>query len=140
MDITVDRLKHSKGVATKMKEMALNEPSKYPFDPDSMYVLGMLHDIGYEFSEKQEQHANRGGEVLKAQNYKYWKEVYYHGIAQTEYDSPELRLLNNVDMTTDPTGKYMTIQERIDDIAARYGKGSWQEKEAIELARMLEWG
>ena len=32
----------------------------------------------------------------------------------------------------------MTIQQRIEDIAKRYGKGSWQENEAIELAKQIE--
>lgn len=34
--------------------------------------------------------------------------------------------------------EYMTIQQRIEDIAKRYGKGSWQENEAIELAKQIE--
>ena len=74
---------------------------------------------------------------MKEQNYKYWQEVFYHGISQNEYDSPMLRLLNYVDMITGPTGEYITIRERIDDISKRYGKGSWQEQEAIELSKLL---
>lgn len=138
MQITDDRLKHSLAVATKMKIMSQTNNEKYPVDPDEAFVLGMLHDIGYEFSQEQQEHANKGGLVLKKQGYKFWKEVYYHGIPQKEYDSPMLRLLNCVDMITGPTGEYMTIQERIDDIAERYGKGSWQEVEAIELAKQFE--
>lgn len=138
MQITDNRLKHSLAVATKMKIMVQTDNEKYPVDPDEAFVLGMLHDIGYEFSQEQQEHANKGGLVLKKQGYKFWKEVYYHGIPQKEYDSPMLRLLNYVDMITGPTGEYMTIQERIDDIAERYGKGSWQEVEAIELAKQFE--
>lgn len=138
MDITIDRMKHCLAVAAKMKELALHEPQKYPVDPEDAFVLGMLHDIGYEFAQEQREHAGRGGLILQKQDYKYWKEVYYHGIPQEEYDSPMLRLLNYADMTTGPTGAYMTIQERIDDIAERYGKGSPQETEAMRLADMLQ--
>lgn len=138
MDITIDRMKHSLAVAAKMKELARQEPEKYPVDPEDAFVLGMLHDIGYEFSKEQKEHAAKGGLILQKQDYKYWKEVYYHGIPQKEYDSPMLRLLNYADMITGPTGVYMTIQERINDIAERYGKGSWQELEAESLANILK--
>ena len=137
MEITIDRMKHSVAVAIKMKELVIQKPDKYGCSPDDAFVLGMLHDIGYGFSDDQKEHANKGGMVLKEQGYKYWQEVYYHGIPQEEYDSQMLKLLNYVDMITGPTGEYMTVQERIDDIADRYGKGSWQELEAIELSRKL---
>lgn len=137
MEITADRLKHSLAVARKMKALAAEFPKEYLMDPEDAFVLGFLHDIGYEFCDEQRDHANIGGEILKAQGYKYWKEIYYHGVPQNEYDSPALRLLNYVDMITGPSGEEMTVKERIDDIAARYGKDSTQEIEAIELARLL---
>jgi predicted hydrolase (HD superfamily) len=138
MGITFNRLKHSLAVANKMKSLAQSEYEKYPVNVDDAFVLGMVHDIGYEFAEEQKEHAKQGGLVLKKQGYVYWKEVYYHGIVQTEYDSKMLRLLNYADLTTGPHGDDMTIDERISDIANRYGKGSWQEVEAIKLARMIQ--
>ena len=137
MKITIDRIKHSLSVATKMKELATTDQEKYQVNPDDAFLLGMLHDVGYEFSEEQKEHASKGGLILKEQNYKYWQEVFYHGVPQDEYDSPMLRLLNYVDMITGPTGEYMTIRERINDITKRYGKGSWQEQKAIELSKVL---
>ncbi len=101
-------------------------------------VLGLLLAIGYEFFDVQNEHANKGGLVLKDQGYKYWKEVYYHGIPQDEYDSPMLRLLNYADMITGPAGEHMTIEQRIDDIAKRYGEGSRQTSEARKLAEKLD--
>lgn len=138
MTITINRLKHSLAVATKMKKMATESPNGYSVVPDDAFVLGLLHDIGYEFSQTQREHAHRGGLVLKAQGYRYWREIYYHGIPQEEYDSPMLRLLNYADMTTGPDGEQMTIQARINDIALRYGKESWQEQEAIALAEQIQ--
>ena len=137
MEITIDRLKHSLSVARKMRSLAIEDPQRYPVDPNEAYVLGLVHDIGYDFSDEQKEHAHKGGELLEAQGYKYWKEVYYHGVCQTEYDSVMLRLLNYVDMITGPTGEYVTIRERIEDIAQRYGMGSWQEEEAIKLTNRL---
>ena len=110
---------------------------KYSATPDELFILGMLHDIGYEFSETQSEHNTKGGLILKEQGYKFWKEVYYHGVPQTTYQSPELMLLNAVDMTIGPDGTELTMNERLDDIALRYGKGSVQYLEAIKLMEML---
>lgn len=137
MEITENRLKHSHAVAARMKELAIEKPEQFPVFPDEAFILGMLHDIGYEFVDEQSKHAHAGGEILKEQGYKYWQEVYYHGIPQVEFDSPMLRLLNYVDMITGPDGTYMTINERIEDIVERYGAASRQAKEAIELSKTL---
>jgi hypothetical protein len=115
-----------------MKKMAETEHDVYPVNPDEAFILGMLHDIGYEFSKRPEEHAEKGGFLLKEQGYKFWNEIRYHSIVQTEYDSSMLRLLNYADITTGPAGQDMTIQERISDIAERYGKGSLQETEAVK--------
>ncbi len=137
MDLTSDRMNHCLSVAKKMRELATHFPDKYPVNPDEAFVLGLLHDVGYEFSEEQKEHANKGGLLLKEQGYKYWKEVFYHGIPQDEYSSKMLTLLNYVDMITGPKGDYMTVEERINDIANRYGEDSWQTKEAIALSRKI---
>lgn len=137
MEITYNRLKHMNEVAKRMKDYVIQHSEKFDCKPEDMYILGAIHDIGYAFVEKQEDHAVVAGEVLKSQGYKYWKEVYYHGIAQDEYDSVELRLLNYMDITTGPTGNVVTIEERIDDIKHRYGEDSYQAKEAIKMAEMV---
>lgn len=135
MDITLDRLKHSLSVANKMRELAKDEAE---VDSDDAFILGLLHDIGYQFTENTGEHAKVGGEVLRNQGYKYWKEVYYHGIPQEDFDSTMLQLLNYADMTIGPTGNELTIEERILDISNRYGKGSIQEETAIALAKQLK--
>lgn len=125
-------------VANKMKKLVAENEQVYMIGPDEAFVLGILHDIGYEFSEKQQEHANKGGMILKEQGYRFWKEIFYHGTPQMEYDSAELWLLNFVDMITGPKGESMTISQRISDIADRYGKGSLQETEAIKLAEQIK--
>lgn len=135
MTITFSRLKHSLGVANKLRELVKGNSA---INSDAAFVLGLLHDIGYEFTSNTKEHAKVGGELLKSQGYIYWKEVYYHGIPQNNYDSQLLRLLNYADMTIGPTGEEMIIEQRILDIANRYGKGSVQEETAIALAKQLE--
>ena len=127
-------MKHSLEVARKMKEIVTKHADKYECSPDDAFVLGLIHDVGYEIVSDQNEHANKGGLMLKAQGYIYWKEVYYHGFPQEEYMSSLLELLNYVDLITGPSGETMTVKQRIEDIAKRYGKGSIQESQAIKLS------
>ena len=104
---------------------------------EEMFVLGFLHDIGYEFAEQQCDHASVGGEMLKNQGYKYWKEVSCHGKLDVEYISEELTMLNIADMSIDSTGKEVGASARLSDIASRYGIDSKQYIEAEQLARKI---
>ena len=63
-----DRLKHSIAVARKMIEIG----KEYGLDDSQLqdlFVLGLNHDIGYEFTTN-EGHEHIGGEILKRNNYK----------------------------------------------------------------------
>lgn len=121
-----------------MRDIVKRNIHQYSCDPDDMFILGMLHDIGYEFVEDQGEHAHAGGIKLKAQGYVYWKEVFYHGIPQTDYSSKELELLNYVDMIIGPDGAEMSIKQRIENIEERYGKYSEQALKAKELEEQIK--
>lgn len=111
-----DRLKHILGVARVMSENA----ERLGLNKQEMFMLGMLHDIGYEFGEISE-HNKIGGEILKRQNYKYYNEVFYHGILNPPYSSLELDLLNYADLHITKYGDYVTIEQRLEDIGSRWG-------------------
>ena len=104
---------------------------------EEMFILGYLHDVGYEFSEQQCDHANIGGEMLRNQGYKYWKEVSYHGKLEVDYSSEELDMLNMADMRIDSKGNDVGVEKRLEDIATRYGKASMQFIEAELLAKKM---
>ena len=73
--ITQNRWQHILGVARKCKEYAAKlRPDDSQFAED-MFVLGMLHDMGYEFIESNASHGAIGGEILKRSCYRFWKEV-----------------------------------------------------------------
>ena len=118
-----DRLKHSLSVARKMVEIAksknLNEE-----DIRNCFVIGYNHDIGYEFDENKFNHNIIGGEILKNSNFKYWKEIYYHGQIDTEYKSLYLDILNQADMQIDKYGNDVGYDKRLEDIKNRYGEDS----------------
>ena len=80
----LDRLKHSIAVARKMVEIAkklnLNEE-----EIKNCFIIGYNHDVGYEFTINGINHNIIGGELLKNSNFKYWREIYYHGEINNEY-------------------------------------------------------
>lgn len=120
--ITENRWKHILGVARKCKEFACKFKSNDGKFAEDMFLLGLLHDMGYEFMESNAGHAAIGGEILKRNNYKYWQEVFLHGDETVEGMSDELFILNSADMSTGPSGENFTFEERLAEIAARFGK------------------
>lgn len=137
MKISNDRLSHSLAVARRMKEIVELNKEKFNISNDDAFILGFLHDVGYEFCDKQEDHESTGGVLLKSQGYKFWTEVYYHGKNQNEYNSMELDLLNYVDMTTSIKGEFISIEERILDIGERYGLESVQYTDAVVMREKI---
>ena len=132
----IDRLKHSYAVATKMvsiaKEMNLSNE-----DINNCFIIGFNHDIGYEFVDKGINHGKVGGELLKNTNFKYWKEIYYHGLLQDEYNSLYLDILNKADMQIDKYGNDVGYTKRLEDIKSRYGEESKVYKTCLELVNRL---
>ena len=120
-----DRLNHSLAVANKMVEIGKDLNLKES-DLQDLFVLGYNHDIGYEFCTDNLKHNIIGGELLKNNGYKYWKEVYYHGNPDAEYKSLFLKILNMADMKIDKYGNDVGYEKRLEDIKARYGEDSIQ--------------
>lgn len=83
-------------------------------------------------------HAQQGAEIIERNNYKYWKEIHYHGKPNCKYDSLALRLLNTADLTADRNGNYVTVEDRLKDVKQRYGETSFQYIEFVQLAKELE--
>ena len=132
----LDRLKHSLSVANKMveigKEFNLDEG-----DLQDLFILGYNHDIGYNFYSNQIEHNIVGGEKLKDNQYKYWKEVYYHGNPDCEYQSLFLKILNMADMQIDKFGNDVGYEKRLEDIKNRYGVNSIQLMNAKKIVDTL---
>lgn len=137
MAFSSDRANHSLTVAKLMYEKAL-EKTGDEFYAKKMFHLGLVHDIGYQFTENNKVHAHVGGEFLKQEGYEYWKEVYDHGDPNlTERPSDEWFLLNFADMHTDGKGNRVTFDERLKDIGDRYGYESQEYKMAYTLIKAM---
>ncbi len=136
--IDTSRSNHILGVARKAKALALKlKPNDEKYAED-MFLLGILHDIGYEFTKNNAIHSHVGGEILKRANYNYWREVSLHGDESIENMSDELFLLNYADMTTGPNGEDFSFEERLADIVNRYGKESTAYKKCIIVVEKLK--
>lgn len=120
--ITQNRWQHILGVARKAKMLAEKlKPDNAQYAED-MFLLGVMHDLGYEFMESNASHAAVGGKILKRNNYQYWQEVALHADETVENMSDELFILNCADMMTGPNGEDFTFEERLEEIAGRFGK------------------
>ena len=130
-----NRLKHSLAVAKKMIEIG----KEYNLDDkelQDLFVLGFNHDIGYEYGNNLN-HEHIGGEILKRNDYKYWKEVYCHGDINAQYSSLYLEILNKADMQIDKYGNDVGYTKRLEDIKNRYGENSITYKNAEILVSKL---
>ena len=131
-----DRLKHSYAVANKMVELG-KEKNLLDEQLQELFLLGYLHDIGYQFGTN-ENHNMIGGNLLRNSNYKYWKEVYYHGIPNSEYKSLYLDILNTADMMIDKCGNDVGFDKRLEDIKKRYGEDSIQYINCFKIINELK--
>lgn len=137
-----DRLKHSISVARKMVEIGkfYNLSAK---ELQELFMLGFIHDIGYEFSNNGLNHNVIGANILKENGYKFWQEVYNHGNPNTNYSSLYLKILNMADMQIDKYGNDVGYEKRLEDIKNRYGENSKPylcSKQIINDIRKIESG
>lgn len=138
--LTEDRLKHSLGVARRCQEIA-REKGLGLFDK-RYFTLGLLHDIGYEFSDN-EGHAEMSVYMISRMAVfglsEELKAIRDHGkpipFKEQSYD---LRILNQADMETSPTGERVTAAQRLEDIAQRHGKDSEAYKTSLYLCKELK--
>lgn len=132
-----NRLIHSLSVARKMVEIAIS----YNLTKEEIincFIIGFNHDIGYEFTNNGINHNIIGGEILRKSGFKFWKEVYYHGIITDEYSSIYLDILNQADMQVDKYGNFVGYEERLKDIENRYGSDSEVYNSCFNLINKLK--
>ena len=132
-----NRLMHSYNVGKKMMEIG----KLYNLSDEELkelFVLGFNHDIGFEFTTNGVNHDKIGGELLKKSNYKYYKEIYYHGKLTDEYSSLYLDILNMADMQIDKYGNDVGYENRLKDIESRYGSDSIVYNNCLELVEYLK--
>lgn len=136
--IDSDRLTHSREVGRLAARLAGQVFGWDESRSRQMFLLGLVHDCGYEFAENPLDHPVVGGELLKEVGFSLWREVRCHGVAHATYYSDELLLLNIADMLVNRDGAKVTLAQRLDDIEQRYGFGSEQLVQAKRLVGEID--
>ncbi len=156
--ISEDRLHHIMGVARKAYKIAKDMGYDERFCR-RCFMLGWIHDIGYEFSEKHSEHPyvsedllrtlgdafgvitefprDKNGAISSSAPYNQeWvnalSAVRDHGL-YTENETAEWKILNMADMQVDGNGKEVTVSQRLEDIKNRYGEHSDQYLTACDI-------
>ncbi len=138
--ITEPRMKHIVAVARKCYQIAkaMNLPED---ECRRMWMMGYLHDVGFEFSEVPEEHTKIGADMLELiEGFRcsdVWQSIYRHGIHSEGEESTCWKILTMADLHVDSEGKEVTPKERLIDIETRYGKDSERYKEAYLICTQL---
>lgn len=139
--LTESRMQHQLAVARRVVEIARQHGEYSDEELQDLFLMGYLHDIGYEFAEESSDHASAGGELLRRCGFKYWQEVANHGHPDCPYSSSELDILNSADMHSSPVGESISYEERLKDIRDRYGATSSKYKNAaLIISKLVELG
>ena len=136
--INNNKMNHILAVARLMYQMAIDDGKDEEY-ARQMFLLGYVHDIGYEFCTKSPDHPNIGAQILEKSSYKYANQVLYHGKpnkANIE-DQYAMDLLDKADLLIDHTGKYVGAKTRLEDIKNRYGEDSHQYINASTMVKRL---
>ena len=141
--ISDNKLRHSRAVANKCYELA----KKYHFDDDfakKMYLLGFIHDIGYDFVDDPVEHPEISADFLSCllgkpagfEDSKEYLAIKEHSQIPTN-KSIEWEILTEADMNINSKGEDVGVEKRLEDIMKRYGKESIQYKQAIQVIKLF---
>lgn len=147
--ISEDRIKHCLGVARKCYEIATMMEFNEEFCK-KMYLIGYLHDVGYEFSCEKSEHPAIGADMLKTIGFNC-EAIRYHGIPGESSDykdengnivaplymNIEWTILNIADMTTDSCGREVSVFDRLKEIERKFGVDSKVYEDAKRIAFLV---
>lgn len=134
LGISDERLHHSLGVARECVSIAKFRGFNDQFCK-KMFIIGFLHDIGYEFAVKQSQHADISGELLSliGCSSDVINVIKNHGCYFSNA-SIEWVILNLADLTIDSNGNKVDIIKRLEGIKNKYGEYSNQYLTSCDIA------
>lgn len=139
-----ERIRHMHGVAEYMYRNA----EKHQLRSDQMYVLGLLHDIGYMNGKIA--HEAFGANLIKSLGFEmdYVIAILWHGSKPSDFlaltkktakNVPnEMILLWEADMHVNSKGEEVTYDDRLLDIRERYGEDSNEYKNCQEIIDFLK--
>ena len=136
--ISNQRLMHIINVARIAQKLAKKLRPQDDIFEKNMFLLGFVHDIGYEFTQDPILHGEIGGKILQNAGYKYHNCIAQHGLIKDTPVSDELYILNLADMLVNFDGSNCTFEKRLEDIEKRYGTKSHQYQNSCKLIEKLK--
>ena len=136
--ISENKLKHTIGVARRCKELAA-ERGLSDVEQNACFVMGLLHDIGYENDVEITEHPRESYLMAMSavlHSHEILPAIKNHGRKYNDltiYDE----ILNEADLTIDHEGKKTTIQDRLRNIQEHHGIKSEHYKHANAQANAL---
>ncbi len=120
--ISKKRLNHILGVARKAYALAIKMGYGETF-AQKCFMMGWIHDIGYEFVQKPEDHSAESKKLFDLIDDLALKAVEQHGY-NPSFLSEEYKILNMADMTVDENGKNVDVIQRLEVLKEKYGEHS----------------
>lgn len=134
--ISGNKLRHSLGVARACQQYGKDIHADEEYC-DALFIMGFLHDIGYEKSPDTS-HPSVGGSMIDAfLKYPEMLEAIRHHGKKLENLNKVDTILNTADLTVSYNGKPCTVYERLEGIKKRYGDDSEHYKNAMLLCEAL---
>ena len=134
--ISNDRMQHILSVARQCYQIAKHKYHLDESDCRKAFMIGFLHDVGYEFSEYNLEHPEKGRELIKETLGVDLPEVQHHGDPDAE-QTIFLSILNEADLTVDSKGNVVSVEERLQDIVSRYSEDALEYIKPLTLAKKL---
>jgi len=134
--ISNDRMQHILSVARQCYQIANNKYHLEEADCRKAFMIGFLHDVGYEFSEYNLEHPEKGRELIKETLGVDLPEIQQHGNPDAE-QTLFLSILNEADLTVDSKGNVVSVEERLQDIVSRYSEDALEYIKPLTLAKKL---
>ena len=128
------RYKHCHSVGKKMYAYAREVLGWSEAKCQEMFVLGCIHDVGYELYPTMDGHSSVLAHTLDG--YKYSKEISRHSRLCKNFRK-ELDLLYYADATVDSEGNWCTYAQRLQDVKDRYGEDSTNYKQGESFKEYL---
>ena len=129
--ISDDRLHHILGVSRKAYKIA-KSMGKDEYFCRRCFMLGWIHDVGYEFSKMQSEHSDISAQMFLSMSEDvvpsdlkrpFYKAIEEHGRYPSDM-TDEYRILNMADMLVDDKGNEVDVMQRLDGIKDKYGEYS----------------
>jgi predicted hydrolase (HD superfamily) len=139
--ITDNRMDHTIAVARKCYDLARQEYGMSEENSRKAFIMGFLHDIGYEFATEASAHPDIAVDILTSFTSIEWDQMIFaimtHGKPQKFLGTTYQAILNEADLTVNSKGEPVSMEERCEGIKARYGQESIQYCNSVKMIEKI---